>query len=707
MRFDRVVVPGILAMLAILAGCERASSLKGTEAVKEAKEAAEPRVAAPVRLPEGCLIGDGACAGVIVLADEASPMEREAAERLGDYLKGATGVAIPILRESEASPEEGVIKVYVGQTAALRQRGMDIALLPAETYGVWREGRALFLFGKDEEAGVPWMQSGGAPVSPGHWSLYRTPATKWAVNEFAAQELKVRWLWPGRLGTYIPPKEGGVFLPPEGKRLMQPPLERRAYMAKWRLVTAPSRAGFALLPPQEQETLQREGRDWMEDHLAGNRSPIYFGHSFSHWWEKYGAMNPDLFAEVPPGAKVSQPFPNENRVKLRLANPAVIDVIEEEYRAAGMPPTWPISPNDGSGFDTSEATMAWDNPPGQDKLAIWRAQGKLTARYVRFWNEVYERLSALNPDVALSVMAYSSYREPPEPGSVKARLALAVVNNYKGEEAFDHWLRWSQEAKSLMLRPNWWHVGVHAPYLEPLAQGEYLRFAGKHGLSGFTIDSLHGYWATQGLNYYVVARMAADPSRDPEALVGEYCEAFGPAANEVRAYFDYWMKESAAINFAGAISIHSAGKGAGAGEYQEVARKQGLHNSILIGSFRAIPLLYGDGRLENGLQLLERARVKAASDAVALQRVEYLLAGLQEFRATRDLLEIGYSIKEKRRLDRLPEFRKKEAELRDLRRELTRSHTVWGESIYENEIRRRIPTTVEALGREFENMDGL
>jgi hypothetical protein len=69
--------------------------------------------------------------------------------------------------------------------------------------------------------------------------------------------------------------------------------------------------------------------------------------------------------------------------------------------------------------------------------------------------------------------------------------------------------------------------------------GEDFRHLAGHGMIGTDFDACCHHWATQGLNYYVVARLHWDPKQDVGAIVEAYCRAgFGPAANSVRRYFD-------------------------------------------------------------------------------------------------------------------------------------------------------------------------
>src|SRR5262245_44808286 len=69
--------------------------------------------------------------------------------------------------------------------------------------------------------------------------------------------------------------------------------------------------------------------------------------------------------------------------------------------------------------------------------------------------------------------------------------------------------------------------------------GKDFRYLANHGMMGTDFDSCCHNWATQGLNYYVVARLHWNPEQDANAIVDDYCQAgFGPAAKSVRRYFD-------------------------------------------------------------------------------------------------------------------------------------------------------------------------
>jgi hypothetical protein len=113
-------------------------------------------------------------------------------------------------------------------------------------------------------------------------------------------------------------------------------------------------------------------------------------------------------------------------------------------------------------------------------------------------------------------------------------------DDYRRESLRD-WEGWSKAAKRIYFRPNLMLAGRRdgLPLLYVHKFGEDFRHLAGHGMMGTDFDSCCHNWATQGLNYYVAARLHWDPEQDVGALVEDYCKAgFGPAARSVRRYFD-------------------------------------------------------------------------------------------------------------------------------------------------------------------------
>ena len=114
-----------------------------------------------------------------------------------------------------------------------------------------------------------------------------------------------------------------------------------------------------------------------------------------------------------------------------------------------------------------------------------------------------------------------------------------VLEFVHGYQAHKEWHGWSDLGVKLALRPNWLHSGANAPYLTLHQVGDFLKFAREHGMVQHRFDSLHGYWATQGPNYYLIARLSSRPDLSVDDVISEYASAFGPAAPAIRRWISY------------------------------------------------------------------------------------------------------------------------------------------------------------------------
>jgi len=542
------------------------------------------------------------------------------------------------------------------------------------------KGNAVFVIGSDE------AESDTKTVSR---------PTLWALNALLEKQIGVRWLWPGELGTYVPTKAG--FSIPALDVTYQPSLLIRSL----RLNISKNRR-LAAAEAQRDGRLKQEALLWAENHQVGQRGDIKFGHAFGHWWDKYSKDHPDYFAELPGG--VVAPSPSAERVKLRLSNPAVIEQIAQEYESAGKPKYWNVCPNDGGGFDISEATRAWDIPENQPIDDVFAARANLTARYVEFWNRLYQRLAQVNPDVVLTTYAYSAYRYPPPPQRpLTAKAVLAIVDTYN---AYDAWREWAANGAQLVLRPNWWHQGGDAPYLPLRKTAEYLKFASQNGMIGLDMDSINGYWATQGVNYYLAARLMTNPDLSLESVLDEYASAFGKGAPKIKEYLAYWQKISDEYNY----PLNAASEDAAnvPSRYQELVRQKKVPASILNGSKYALPYLYKDEVIAPALQLLDQAgKLIGDSDVLALKRVDFLRQGLHSLQATRDQIAIGQKLKDLPSEKIKEEFLKGSAALDVFRDELATDHVIWAESIAWHEDRYKVLIRPANVQHHEINLDGM
>ncbi|MGI6083603.1 MAG: DUF4838 domain-containing protein [Limnochordia bacterium] len=613
-----------------------------------------------ISLLVGLGIGIAACAGMesrYYLTKDGEPhavivkmsfIQHPAVKELNDHIEKATGIRLPVVTRGEAeSLPDHILRIVVGLSDSsffARERGLSVEGEEAFRV-VTRDNYLIFLSGDTPDAAY------------------------WAVAHFLDHYMGVRWLWPGDVGTYVP-RQRTIQVPDIDTTVAQE-LEMRLLQRD---------AVIGRLPYAQQQ----EAGEWFRRHMTGNRSRIRLGHCFSDWWDKYHVDHPDYFAYPPPGYQQLPP----DRVKLNVGDPAVADRVVWEWQQAGAPDYWCVGPNDSAGFCISDESRALDDPPNQPVEDIWTGMANLSARYVRFWNSLLEKMRPINPNVVLSSFAYTGYREPPASGiRLHDGMVLGYVHTYWSQ---DSWKGWQEAGAKLILRPNWWHMGAVAPHLPLHKQGEFFIFARNNGMLGFSFDTLHGYWSTQGPLYYLIARLASRPDLSVEDVLDEYASAFGEAALVIREYLDFWecFTERAAYSPATGNELVQDENGL----YETLARTEGFPRQGLRGGWYVIPYLYTDEVLAEASGILERARsLVKEDDEYVYARIQFLLDGLEHLRLTRDVIRHGY---EKTRPEgaTLGQFRAMRQALVEMREELTTRHVIWGPQANHVESDRSIPT---------------
>ena len=603
------------------------------------------------------LVRGGQAVGAVVIPVNAPPSVRRLADDFIAIVARSTGAKLSLYLDTQTSEIAAAANcVFLGACQQTAAAGLRLADLAAETYQLTFQGSSVFILGEPARE----ILRPGTKADP--W--FDSDPMRWAVNHILFDELGVRWLWPGHLGTYVP--KSPDFSIPAIERTYRPRLKMRT------LVIATMRR------PAEQG-VRAEALEWVSNHEGGERDDIPLAHGFNDWWEKYHVSHPDYFAQPPKGV-AQRPA---RYVKLSLSNPKVLDQIVENYEAAGKPKYWNVTPNDGSGFDISDAVRAWDIPPNQPIMDIWTAQANLTARYVKWWNMIYERLARVNPDVELVTMAYSCYRaSPPPERPLNAKAIVGIVPSYR---AFDVWEGWASQADELILRPNWGHYGANGPHLPLKEFAAYMKFAYEHKMVGFYLDSILGFWGTQGVNYYLFARLMVDPNLPVDTIVKEYASAFGAGAPKIEEYIRLWEQVSA--EWAHGHKVNKVPEG----KYDALIREGKIMDNPLIGPRQALPFIYTDDVLAKADALLDEAvRLIGSSDQEATARVDFLRQGLKELKATRDCLVLGREAETSPSAALLAEFKKKADALEELRVALTPSHVIWGQSVTQREDKIKI-----------------
>ncbi len=499
------------------------------------------------------LTSEGKPTAAIILSSERKPNDMSF-KVLVTYVKEMSGAELPVLRESdlgEAKIENGKLALPAGKSTA-------------ETFVVLGDGPLTRKLG----VSIDNLGPGGIAVETGENTIAlaakydgldngRYPAHGRAVFRLL-EELGCRYLWPGETGKVVPkkptivvPKLNVRFTPPVGQRnirfaAISSPRNTQGFTT---LGVTPDdyRAKIAPLKLTELEN------NWSAWQFFGGSVGIGGGHAGSGLhggWDEHGKTHPEWFALQPDGTRDQT---NANgRWQLCVSNPALVDQVANDLiaRLEGKPqPPISLSPNDGgySNFCLCDACKKLDPPEGPKvKMLIFAKVGRserseidyvsLTDRYLHYWNEIAQRVTAKVRDQLFVVDAYSYYSDPP----VREKLHPNLIVRYVPNETAG-WEGWQKAgAKRIFWRPNNLYGGHRTGVLKPTLRStaDKIRYFAAGGMLATDMDSIFDNWATQGLEYYIAARMSWDPSQSFDALVDDYCEkGFGAAATQMKLYF--------------------------------------------------------------------------------------------------------------------------------------------------------------------------
>ena len=499
------------------------------------------------------LVEDGMARAVVVTAAEPVETAGYAAQELVWHVEQATGVQLETVTEPDV-PEEPYSRIYVGDTETARRNGIDPAELPREAYVLRSVGNDLFIVGREDD------QDPLREENPNVGTLF-------GVYEFLESVLGVRWLWPGELGTYIPRTDTIVL--GAVNELDAPALRFRSfYWGRMRAIAE----GHATLDPEDvpigfDPDVAKQYADAVRVLLRRNRmggldAKPPTGHTFAGWWHEYGEEHPEWFMMRRDGER-GRLDPDERHVDICVSNEELQAFILSQWDGG---PILRLGAVDRPGRCYCDDCRAWDGP--QPEEIPWfarrmyetdhRAQeafaGATSDRYARFWKTMQAKAEKRNPDVLVSA-SFLFENEFPAP-TTDIRLNNRIYAEYVQwqdphlryfpvpEEAFEwlkeQWKGWRRTGIRMGYRPNYLHDGYVLPHFETRQSAEFFKFAWEHGMEGATFDSLTGQWATQGLRLYIHMRLMANPGLDVDDIRKEYFAAFGPAADAMERYFDYW-----------------------------------------------------------------------------------------------------------------------------------------------------------------------
>lgn len=515
---------GIAGMLAMIFFCSLNQSLANVVLVRERQPTAR-----------------------IVIADDATLTARHAASEFADHLRGATGAVLPIVAESDA-PQNGGSRVYVGVTQAARRHGLETGTLEPDAYILRVIGNDLFVLGRES----------ALPDTEFNFIKHQSEpnGTLFGVYELLDRYLGVRWLWPGELGTYIPPRDTMV-IEDTLNEVHAPRLKfrifRTAGVRHWDLDHEPEPVKRLAFSEAALKAYQEDLALYLGRHRVGggHRKPVV-GHYFHDWWGTYGDRHPEWFMLRPDG-KRGPVRGDERRVAMCVSNTDLHRYIVDNAWDGGE--ILRLGEVDRRLFCDCQDCRAWDGPQPERPPDFARDDyhpRMVSDRYARFWKTIQAMAAERNPEVTVTTFLYlNNFPAPTGDLRLNANIYgefvpwLSRYAWFPMPPPMERWLReqwsgWEQTGMRMALRPNYLLLGYVMPHLSTRQAGDFFKYAVEHGMEGFDQDSLVGHWAVQGPMLYVHMRLAWKPEMSVDAIRREYFSAFGDAAPIVERYFDYW-----------------------------------------------------------------------------------------------------------------------------------------------------------------------
>ncbi len=551
----------------------------------------------------------GVAPAPIILFADAPPKTRQAAVELADYIEQIFGQRPRLI---EGTPKTVPRRaVWVGYQPVLDELfpTVDMNFKHPEEILITATDNHVVIAGRDRWHPEHLTVAGIDEKIVGVQQEYGTVN---AVYTFLQEHLGVRWFWPGELGEDVPQR----------KRFSLKPFEYR-YHPQIR-----ARGGAFNFSKLSNRGYGRAQQWTRQQRLQLDSLRVDGGHAFRDWHERFFESNPELFALQPDGTRGTYPR-NPRAAKLCQSNPAVWEQWLADVDAIlKKDPTrtdFNASPNDSwlSGHCVCEFCRAWDHPDGEPRMMLWKNRREnrpaLSDRHVTFANQLAGLLEKRYPDkdYRVTMLSYGHSRPAPVEAQPADNVIIVSVANFfgrtdlvdrgstRGTTHQEQLAAWGQIAPHVMWRPNTgspagWQQGL--PDVSIAQTSRNLKFAADNHSIGIQIDAVWEHWATQGPQYYVMAQLIWDPSKDDSLILNDYySRAFGPAGEHVQRYFE-------TIETARMAYVAKYGYGAGAFNLSQLFTPDLLSES--------------DEHLRRA-----RAAVKNAPK-VYLERVEFVGAGL-------------------------------------------------------------------------------
>ena len=446
------------------------------------------------------IVHEGRTRASIIVPKDAPVEVVRAAKELQTYLKKTSGAELPIRNEGAGGKDRVEIRIAVNPLGIVRGGDPATQIVHEDGYAIQSGGRMITIMG-------------GSPRG-----------TLYGVYDFIERALGVRWFMPTELGEDI--LKAKSIAVPELTVVRNPAF--------------PSVSGFTWAGSPG-------AADWELRMRVKVGKPVNFGHNWYniHRFSKEALeKDPEMFALVGGQRGLS--------TQLCSSHPKVIQASVEAarryFKANPDSPLFSISPNDGAGWCECERCKNIDALYGITDFS-------LADRFVHYANRVLEELEKTNPGKQVGIYAYSEHTSPPKRARPKEGYVTALTHmpwEFCHIHAIDDpacpsnqrylgYLKgWSNLTRHVGVYEYYGHFFAFTPWPIVHSMRRDIPLYRDMKIERF-ISETQQNWANQGLNFYVAAKLVADPTVDVDALLAEYFTRFyGKAGGAMRRYSDLW-----------------------------------------------------------------------------------------------------------------------------------------------------------------------
>ncbi len=480
---------------------------------------------------------------VILLPDNTPEPITSAANMMAGLLGRAMDLHVTIRKEGQGVDGNRALLVSLGNTIVATQHGLarDLAGKPNDSIaiGVYPQARVVCLQGI------------------GDLGVYFAAAT------FLEKLFGIRWYFPGELGLVVPHHDqlelpGGVVL------------ESPSFPMRW--IGRPFAKDWALFNKMNTNLIEGKGVQVYKT-----------AHTFHDFLPpgKFFIGHPEYYS-LKRGVRIPRQLCTSNPKVQALVADAIVRLVEEQPYLDVVT----LFPEDTLDFCECQECQSRDDPHEINVRKIntkWKRLGPerfraMSRRMADFYLSVAEKVHAIKPNAKIQCGAYSAYTYPPLNYARKAHSDVFIYMahtqchnhpltsptcqiNARFVEAMAGWKNIFSGVTIYEYYRKVANVDLPFPIVHSIRND--IPFYRKNGVYGMFTQFNNDYY-TNGLNYFVAAKLLWDTSQDVDSLLRNfYTDFYGKASLAMR---DYWsgFEQNAitsdvhfATDFAGLIKLYS------------------------------------------------------------------------------------------------------------------------------------------------------